>query len=211
MSEGKVSDVKYEVAPGLTAAERAELVRQVEEKAREIELADPDAGESPMNRTINRIVEAVGVAILSTIASLVFANAFARYTMSTSIIWADELIISMIPWLAMIGLFLSVRRRRVIRTGAYLERLPPNTAAWVKALGEFLSAAAFAYLTYYSFRYLELFGGDPLIYLDLQKGFFHSALCLGALIICIAFIYEGAESLRRRRPRASAPPSQIAP
>jgi TRAP-type C4-dicarboxylate transport system permease small subunit len=193
-----VSDSKYQVSTGLTALERAELVKQVEEKARELELAHPDAGESSFNRAVNAAVEAVGVVILSTIATLVFINAFARYTMSTALVWGDELIISLIPWLAMIGMFLSVRRRRVIRTGAFLERLPPHTSAWLKALGEFISALAFAYLTYYAFRYLELFGNDPLIYLDLQKGLFHSALCLGALLICIAFIYEGAKSLTRR-------------
>jgi TRAP-type C4-dicarboxylate transport system permease small subunit len=197
--EAGASEAKYQVSSGLSAEERAELVRQVEEKAREMELADPDAGESPLNRTINRVVEAFGVAILGTIASLVFANAFARYTMSAPIIWADELIISMIPWLAMIGLFLSIRRRRLIRTGVFLERLPPDSAAWAKAMGEFLSAAAFAYLAYYAFRYLELFGGDPLIYLALSKGVFHSALCLGAALIAVAFIFEAAKSLKRRR------------
>ena len=200
MSKAGGPDGKYEVSAGLTAAERAELVRQVEQKAREIELTDPDAGESPMSRMINRVVEAFGVLILSIIATLVFSNAFVRYTMSSAIVWADEIIISLIPWLAMIGLFLSVRRRRVIRTGTYLERLPPHRAVWVKALGEFVSAAAFAYLTYYSFRYLELFGSDPLVYFDMQKGVFHSALCLGAFIICIAFIYEGANALKRRLP-----------
>jgi TRAP-type C4-dicarboxylate transport system permease small subunit len=194
-----MAEKEFQVSTGLTALERAALITEVEEKARELELADPDPAENALNRWINLTLEAVGVAILATIAVLVFINACARYAFSSSLVWGDELVISLIPWLAMIGLFLSVRRRKVIRTGTLLEKLRPNTAVWVKAAGDLISTCVFAYLAYFAFRYLQLFGADSLIYFEIQKGIFHSALLIGGVLIALAFLADAAKTLRRRQ------------
>ena len=98
----------------------------------------------------------------------------------------------------MIGLFLSVRRRKVIRTGTLLEKLRPGTALWVKATGDLISTFVFAYLAYYAFRYLQLFGGDTLIYFNIEKGIFHSALFIGGVLIALAFLADAANTFRRR-------------
>ena len=97
--------------PGRQEDDLAALAREVEEATRAGELADPDAGCSRFDRTVNRVAETFGVLILTLLVGLVFVNALARYALGHSFIWGDELIIAVIPWLAMAGLFLAVGGR----------------------------------------------------------------------------------------------------
>jgi TRAP-type C4-dicarboxylate transport system permease small subunit len=194
---GNMSDERYQVAGSLSAAERAAMVAQVEEQARLLELADPDEGQTPFDRSINRAVEFVGVATLGTVATLVFINATLRYTISRSLVWGDELVISLIPLLAFTGLFLSVRRRRVVRIETFLEMIPARVRAPITAVGHLVSTFVFLYLGYYAISYLQLFGRDPMVYFDLPKGVFQSAMAFGALLVALAFALQAWRAFRR--------------
>jgi TRAP-type C4-dicarboxylate transport system permease small subunit len=99
-------------------------------------------------------------------------------------------VIALIPWLAMTGVFLSVRRRRVIRIDYFVERLPQPLRAATTVFGSVLAAAAFVYLAYHSFDYVALFGGDPTTYLELPTGWFTSAMVIGAAASAIAFALD---------------------
>src|SRR5690606_15399552 len=79
--------------------------------------------ETVVDKWLNGVVEFLGVAVLVAITLLVFANAFLRYTFNSGIIWADEIVIALVPWLAMLGMFLSVRRREIIRIGFLIDRM----------------------------------------------------------------------------------------
>lgn len=97
------------------------LAARLDQSARRMELADPDAGLGRLDRAINRVVEAIGVLALVLIVGVVFANASARYLLNFSFTWAEELVQMTIPWLAMSGVFLSVRRGTVIRIDFFYE------------------------------------------------------------------------------------------
>ena len=176
-----------------------DLAEKVGEAARALEFSDPDVGASPIDRWINRIFEVVGVAVLAAIVLLVFANAVGRYAAAAPIIWAEELVIVMIPWLAMSGVFLSVRRRNVIRLEYFTDRLPPATRTVVNALAAVASAAAFVHLAFYSFQYVSLFGDDVTTYLKLPTGWFTAAMLIGSVAVALAFLAGLAQNLGARR------------
>ena len=172
-----------------------DLGRKVDEAARRQEMYDLDAGASLLDRIINRIAEVVGVGVLCTIVTLVFANAVGRYVAGAPLIWAEELVIALIPWLAMSGVFLSIRRRQVIRIEVFANKLEPVLR---DALGIFisvLSAATFTALAYHAFSYVSLFGGDRTVYLKLPTGWFMSAMLIGAAGAALAFAFD---AYRRR-------------
>jgi TRAP-type C4-dicarboxylate transport system permease small subunit len=167
-----------------------DLGRKVDEAARQVDMYDLDAGASLVDRLVNRIAEVIGVGVLSTIVTLVFANAVGRYAAGAPLIWAEELVIALIPWLAMSGVFLSIRRRHVIRIDVFANKLEPVLR---DALGIFvavLSAATFTALAYYAFSYVSLFGGDRTVYLKLPTGWFMSAMLIGAAAAAIAFAVD---------------------
>ena len=164
------------------------LADQVGQATQEMELADLDAGASTIDRWINKVAEVIGVSVLAAIVLLVFANAVGRYVAAAPILWADELVIAVIPWLAMSGVFLSVRRRHVIRLDYFVAGLSPQLRGPINIFVAVLSAAAFTGLAFYSFQYLSLFGADTTIYLHLPTGWFKSAMLIGASAAAIAFL-----------------------
>jgi TRAP-type C4-dicarboxylate transport system permease small subunit len=180
-------------------ASSASLAEQVGQLNQAMELADPDLGASSLDRGINQIVEFIGIAVLATIAVLVFANAVGRYAFTSPIIWAEEIVISLIPWLAMTGIFLSVRRRQFIRLGSYTLGLPPIVRITIDLFIQVLSAATFVVVAFYSFEYFSLFGGDVTTYVNIPTGWFTSAMFIGAAGVALAFLVNAWRERRDRR------------
>ncbi|RUM98136.1 TRAP transporter small permease [Pseudaminobacter arsenicus] len=172
------------------------LAQAITKASIEAELSNT-VDETGIDKWINGVVEVFGVLVLAAITLLVFANAFLRYTFNSGIIWADEVVIALVPWLAMLGMFLSVRRREIIRIGFLIDRLTPRSRRLLLIVTELASTVAFGYLTIVSFSYLSLFGSDRSVYLSLSKGWFTSAMCIGAGLVCLAFLVEAITHFRR--------------
>lgn len=185
--------------PVTVAGKLDKLGEKVGAAARQLELHDPDPGASTVDRWINRAVEMIGVAVLATIVVLVFSNAVGRYAAGAPIIWADELVIALVPWLAMSGVFLSIRRRQVIRIDFFVQKLAPTFRRAAETFAAMLSAAAFTALAYYSFTYVSLFGTDRTVYLKLPTGWFTSAMVIGAVAAALALVVDLVRSRRGLR------------
>jgi TRAP-type C4-dicarboxylate transport system permease small subunit len=168
--------------------EGEELAALVEQATRDIELKDADAGASRFDRIVNRTAELFGVLLLTLLTGLVFLNATTRYLFSYSFIWGDELIIAIIPWVAMSGLFLAVRRRNVIRIDFFVDKFWPGPRKVLRLAGDLLSAIAFAYLAWVSVEYVYRFGGDRLIYLRWPSGLFSASFVIGPLLAALAYL-----------------------
>jgi TRAP-type C4-dicarboxylate transport system permease small subunit len=164
-----------------------DLAERIGAASRRHELEDPDRGLPLADRVINRAVELLGVGLLGGILAIVFANALTRYALNYSFIWAEEVVIGLVPWLAVSGLFLSVRRRQMIRVEFFLDKFPPAGRRLLAALADLLGAATLAWLAWLGFSYVATFGGDPTPYLALPKGLFTSALWLGSAAGALAF------------------------
>lgn len=174
-------------APG----ERDDLSPTVRDEPRVLQLFD-------------KVWEFLGVAAMVTVTVLIFLNASARYILSKSINWADEVVIGLIPWIAMIGLYLAIRRGSVIRIDYFFEKLPRSIRPGVTALTTFISAAAFLQLAVYSYQYLGFFGADLTPYLGIMRGWFTSSMFVGAIACGALFLIEGCRLVLRggykRRP-----------
>lgn len=176
--------------------ELSDIARQIDEAAKAAELRDPDEGKHWVDRSINRLVELAGVCVLMTIVLLVFSNAVGRYTIGLTFIWADEIVLGLLPWLGMLGMFLSVRRRQIIRIEFFVRLFPPVMHRVLTILGSFAAAAAFVYLALVSVQYLELFGRDRTVYLRLERGWFMSAMVIGPALTAIAYALLIINNLR---------------
>lgn len=176
----------------------AELARQVDEAARSTELQDLDAGRSRFDRAINAVAEALGVAVLLTIVSVVFLNAIGRYALGFVFIWGDELVLSLLPWLGMLGMFLSIRRRQIIRIDFFALRLDGRVARVLGFATHLFAASAFMWLAIVSLQYLQFFGGDRMIYVGLQKGWFMAAMVVGPAIAAVAYLSLVFQDYRNR-------------
>lgn len=163
------------------------LAAQLNRSARKLELADPDEGLGRLDQAINRFVEAIGVLALVSIVAVVFMNASSRYLLNSSFTWAEEMVQMTIPWLAMSGVFLSVRRGTVIRIDFFFEKMPARLRPFVARAGLAFNCLVLATMAYVSFDFVRLFGGDRTLYVGLPTGVSTSALVFGAAGAAMAY------------------------
>ncbi len=176
-----------------------ELAGRIAAASRRQELRDPDEGLGRMDRAVNRIAEIMGVAALGAIVLTIFANAAGRYIFNASIIWAEELVLLLVPWLAMTGVFLSVRRGTMIRIDFFFEKLPRALRRPLGPLGHLFSACVLTFLAGVSVQYILLFGSDRALYLEVPRSYSSSALVIGGLASALAFLVVLVRERRRAR------------
>jgi len=172
------------------------LAGRIAEASRRQELRDPDEGLGLVDRAVNRVAEIIGVSALGAIVLTIFANAVGRYAFNRSIIWAEELVLLLVPWLAMAGVFLSVRRGTMIRIEYFFEKLPPGIRRPLGPLGHLFSACVLTFMAGISIEFVMLFGMDRALYLEIPRLYSSSALVVGGFASAVAFV---AVLVRERR------------
>ena len=175
-----------------------DLATQVDRAVQASDLADLDAGLGAFDRAVNKVVEVLGVTVLAAILAIVFLNAVGRYSGTFILIWGDELVISLLPWLGMLGMFLSIRRRQIIRIDFFVEKLPARLRTAINFVITLFAAATFLYLAFAAFDLLKFFGNDRTIYLQIRKGWFTSALFIGPILAALAYLSLAWAQARRR-------------
>jgi TRAP-type C4-dicarboxylate transport system permease small subunit len=165
-----------------------DLADRIGHAGRRQELADPDAGLATIDRWVNRLVEIVGVTTLVVIVLTIFVNAFGRYALNAHLLWAEELVLLLLPWLAMTGTFLAVRRGTMIRIDFFFERLPRVVRTPLALAGYLICIAMLAFLGIIATRFVLLFGADPSPYLDIATGWSTAALAVGGFAAAVAFL-----------------------
>ncbi|HSF63651.1 MAG TPA: TRAP transporter small permease subunit [Paracoccaceae bacterium] len=179
-------------------ADDDDLATQVNRAVQATELADMDAGLGPFDRAVNKVVEVLGVTVLATIVAIVFLNAAGRYLGGFILIWGDELVIGLLPWLGVLGMFLSIRRRQIIRIDFFVERMPAPIRGTLNFVLTLFAAATFVYLAMATFDLMQFFGNDRTIYLQIRKGWFMAALVIGPVLAALAYLLMAWDQVRRR-------------
>lgn len=176
-----------------------DIADRIEEATREIELRDPDEGLPLGERIINQIVEIVGVTVLVGIVAVVFGNAVSRYALNYSFSWAEEMVQMAMPWLAMTGVFLAVRRGAMIRIDFFFEKIPQRWQGAVANFGYAVNLVVLGLMAWVSFDFVWLFGGDVALYVQIPTGWSTSALVFGATGAAMAYLAEFYKQWRHRR------------
>lgn len=174
------------------------LAEQIEAATRKMELVDPDEGLPLADRLVNQMVEIVGVTVLVTIVAVVFSNAFSRYVLNYSFSWAEEIVQMSMPWLAMTGVFLSVRRGTMIRIDFFFEKIPTRFQGIVAKLGFAVNVSVLLLMAWVSLDFVRLFGGDVALYVQIPTGWSTSALVFGSAGAAMAFLAEFYKEWRSR-------------
>jgi TRAP-type transport system small permease protein len=172
------------------------IADQIDSVSSKTELSNPDEGLDNVEKIINRIVEFAGVTVLTLIVTVVFFNAVSRYTFNYSFAWAEEIVQMAMPWLAMTGVFLAVRRRTMIRIDFFFEKIPTYFQFIVAYFGYALNVVVLGFFAWVSLDFVRLFGGDVALYVEVPVGWSTSALVLGAAGAAIAYLVEFYRELR---------------
>ena len=148
---------------------------------------------------VDRVAELVAVALLGTIVVLVFLNASFRYLFADPLVWTEEIVASLIIWLAVAGAFLALRRRQLITVDVLTAKLPAGPRAALAVAVQLLSAAVLGYLAWLGWQYLGLFGKDTSPFFGFPKAFYMAAIPVGMAAMAIACLLPAFSRKRRRR------------
>jgi TRAP-type C4-dicarboxylate transport system permease small subunit len=176
-----------------------DIAGQIGEVTRNMELRNPDDGQPLADRIVNLIVEVIGVTVLVAIVAVVFSNAFSRYALNYSFSWAEEMVQMSMPWLAMTGVFLSVRRGTMIRVDFFFEKIPERFQSLTAKFGFAVNIGVLLLMAWVSFDFVRLFGGDVALYVQIPTGLSTSALVFGAAGAAMAYVAEFYKEWHRRK------------
>ncbi len=158
--------------------------------ARALELRNPDEGLPLFDRIVNGAAEAFGAALLVSVFLIVFLNALGRYVTGHALPWGEEVVIGVVPWISVTGLFLSVRRRELIRITYFEERLSPRTRTVITFAAQILCCGLFGLIAFLALGHVTRFGGDMTPVLGLPKGLTYSAMLVGGVAVALAFLFH---------------------
>lgn len=170
------------------SARAARMADEIAAAGRKAELAPPPRSRNPLVRGIDYFVEALAVTVLTGIVLLLFVNAAGRYLFASPIGWAEEVATGLVVWLAIMGAFISVRRRDLIVVRVVVEKFPARAQRVMSVVTTLVGCLGLAYLAWNGLVYLQTFGGDTTPYLGLPQGFFFAAVPVGVTAIILALI-----------------------
>ena len=169
-------------------AKVARMADEIAAAGRKAELTPPPRSRFLAVRVIDHFAEALGVTILAGIVLLLFVNAMGRYLFASPIGWAEEVATGLVVWLAMIGVFISVRRRDLIVVRVIVNKLRPSQQKRLHLVMTLVGVGALSYLAWNGLEYVQTFGGDRTPYLAIPQGVFFAAIPVGITAIVLALL-----------------------
>ena len=135
----------------------------------------------------------VVIALMATMAVLVFANVVSRYLLNTSIIWVEEITRYMMVWVGFLGSGLVLRLGAHIGVDALQDALPARAARVLRAAIAALLAATFAAMTWHGVRYVAFAWDQETPVLNWSTGAIYLAIPIGSalMLVHLAFIARG--------------------
>ncbi|GAA1233717.1 hypothetical protein GCM10009676_16450 [Prauserella halophila] len=143
-----------------------------------------DVGEG----VVDRVLGALAALCLVAIVLMLFGNACLRLLADMPLPWVQEVVTGLLLWLTMFGFVLGVRRHESIAVHTFVTKLPVRVRIGVRIATELVTAAVLLHLAWFSLQYVVDFGGDSTPYLRLPRGFFTSALPVGAAAGALAVL-----------------------
>ena len=179
-----------------------DLAERIDEKVRAGDFGPGAEAELQPGGFVDRVAELVAVILLGVIVLLIFLNAFFRYSFANPLVWTEEIVSSLIIWLAVAGAFLALRRRQLITIEVVTKRLPEVPRTVLGITMQLASAFVLAWLAWLGWRYMGLFGKDTTPFFGFPKAFYMAAIPVGIGVMAIACLLPVISSrIQRRRAR----------
>ncbi len=147
---------------------------------------------------LHRLLEAITVALLLSLAAVVVAAVVARYVFNASFHWYDEVASVMLAWLTYYGAALAALRRSHLGFSGLVLGLPRGARVIVFFAAEAVVYAVFLSIAYAGWYVLRVMAGETLVSLDwVPLQFTQSVVPIGCLLFVLAQILSTPEALRR--------------
>jgi TRAP-type C4-dicarboxylate transport system permease small subunit len=138
------------------------------------------------------------IALMATMATLVFVNVVSRYVFNYSIIWVEELTQYEMIWIAYLGAGLALREGRHVAVDTLQDLLSPRLRRHVRLLIWFAIAAFLVTLTILGFRIAAFTWNQETPVMNIPTGIPYLAIPIGAAVFLLHTLGFWREFVERR-------------
>lgn len=138
-----------------------------------------------LDRWLVAVNGAALVALLATMATLVFANVVARYVFSVSFEWVEESTRYMMIWLTYLGAGLALRNGNHVAVTLFSDLLPRALRRTLRAAVFLVVVGFMAAVAWYGWRYAMFAWNRTTPVLSLSFGMLYLAIPAGAALVVV--------------------------
>jgi len=146
--------------------------------------------------------EAGCAGLLFVMATLAFVNVLTRYFTNISLAFSEEIEVSLLVYLTMLGTAVGFKRRLHLGLVFLAQRLPRRAQRWLGVGNAVLASGLFLALLYFSVRQIqdEIAMATTSEALAIPQWWYTLGLPLGSIIIVARIIQASGRALREVRP-----------
>jgi TRAP-type C4-dicarboxylate transport system permease small subunit len=138
------------------------------------------------------------VALMASMAVLVFANVVSRYLLNYSIVWVEEVTRYTMIWVGFLGSGLVLRYGAHIAVDTFQDLLPPAAARALRAIIVVLLAATFVAMTWLGVRYAAFAWDQETPVLNWRTGAVYLAIPIGSALMLVHLALIARSYVRNR-------------
>ena len=164
-----------------------------------MEIATPSTRvPSPLERGLVRANQWLVIALMATMATLVFANVVSRYVFNHSIIWVEELTQYQMIWITWLGAGLALREGRHVAVDVFEAVMPPALRRWVRVGIGVAMLAFLATLVVLGFQIAAFTWSQETPVMNIPTGAPYLAVPIGALVCALHLVLVFRDFAERR-------------
>ena len=137
------------------------------------------------------------VALMATMAMLVFANVVSRYVLNYSLIWVEELTRYLMVWVGFLGAGLVLRLGAHIAVDAFQDLLPRARRA-LRVCIVVVLAVTFAAMTWLGVRYAAFAWDQETPVMNWSTGAIYLAIPIGCALLLVHLVFIARGYVRNR-------------
>ncbi len=159
---------------------------------------------------LHRLLEAVTIGLLVSLAGVVVSAVIARYVFNSSFRWYDEVASVMLAWITYYGAALAALQRRHLGFSGLLLSLELRYRSIVFVIAEAVVYAVFVAMAWASWHVLGVMAGETLVSLEwVPLQFTQSVVPIGCALFVIAQILSAPDAWERMRSGRDAEAEEI--
>lgn len=123
-----------------------------------------------------------GVATLVVVAAL---QVFCRYALDSSLFWSEELMRSLMVWIAFLAAGIAYSRGEMLAMRFVVDALPERVTRVIDTIGRLLTIAFLLTVAWYGLQFTLRTSEQEAVSLEISLGWLHAAIPVGCLLLAI--------------------------
>lgn len=129
-----------------------------------------------------------GIAVLAFVASL---QVFYRYVLGDSLFWSEELMRSLMVWVAFLTAGVAYSRGEMLGMHFFLDIVPDSVRRYVEFAGRVLIVIFLLVVAWYGFVFTQRTSEQEAVALEISLGWLHAAIPVGCLLLAAHVLFAG--------------------